>query len=255
MKCKNGHETSPGARFCKDCGSKPHQSMNKRPWLYALTALIVLGASIGIGAKVVIHHHNAAIAKVQLQARVDRDAAAAKAKAAAAKVKADAAAKAATAAAKAKQKAKQDAALAKAQKDAADAKATAQRAQAQANTQPQVIVVPGPASGAPYYDSSGASATMNAFFNGITTGDYATAYAQLGANERAIVGSLGWWTKGVAGNVDTDVVVNSVSNLGGGTIVANVSFHSGGQWNIDYTLVPGPGAGGYQIDAISNVSH
>jgi hypothetical protein len=247
MKCKNGHEISPGARFCKDCGGKSHRSMNKRPWLYSLVALVVVGASLGVGAHVMIKHQNAAIAKVQLQAKVDRDAAAARAKAEAAAAKARAAAAAA--------KAKQDAALAKAQKDAADAKAMAQRAQDQANAQPQVLVVPAPASGAPYYDSSGASATMNAFFNGITTGDYATAYAQFDANERAIVGSLSWWTKGVAGNVDTDVVVNSVNNLGGGTIVANVSFHSGGEWNIDYTLVPGPGAGGYQIDAISNVSH
>ena len=85
MKCKNGHEIPPGARFCKDCGGKPHRSMNKRPWLYALVALVVVGASVGVGARIMINHQNAAIAKVQLQAKVDRDAAAAKAKAVAAK--------------------------------------------------------------------------------------------------------------------------------------------------------------------------
>jgi len=165
-------------------------------------------------------------------------------------------------------KAKQNAALAKAQKDAADAKAMAQRAQAQANAQPQVIVVPGPASGAPYYDSSSASATLNTYFDGISSGDYATAYAQLSPREQANNGRLSEWSSGLLTSIDTNVVVNSVSNRGGGTIVANVSFHShqapdqgvnpgetDTNWNIDYTMVPGPGAGGYLIDDTSNASH
>src|SRR5664279_4774641 len=206
MKCKNGHELSPGARFCKDCGGRPHQPMHRRPWLYVLAALVVLAAGVGVGANIMINNNSAAIAKVQLQVKVDRDAAAAKARAAAAKVKADAAA--------AKAKA------------AADARAMAVRAQAQANARPQVIVVPGPVSGAPYYDSSSASTTLNTYFDGISSGDYATAYAQLSAREQSNNGSLSEWSSGLLTSIDTNVVVNSVSNQGSGTIVANVSFHS-----------------------------
>jgi len=267
MKCKNGHEISPGARFCKDCGGRPHQPMHRRPWLYVLAALVVLAAGVGVGANIMINNNSAAIAKVQLQVKVDRDAAAAKARAAAAKVKADAAAAKAKAAAAAV-KAQQAAALAKAGKDAADARAMAERAQAQANARPQVIVVPGPVSGAPYYDSSSASTTLNTYFDGISSGDYATAYAQLSAREQSNNGSLSEWSSGLLTSIDTNVVVNSVSNQGSGTIVANVSFHShqapeqgvnpgetDTNWNIDYTMVPGPGAGGYLIDNTSNASH
>src|SRR5664279_1576592 len=242
MKCKNGHEISPGARFCKDCGGRPHQPMHRRPWLYVLAALVVLAAGVGVGANIMINNNNAAIAKVQLQVKVARDAAAAKAQ--------------------------QAAALAKAGKDAADARAMAERAQAQANARPQVIVVPGPVSGAPYYDSSSASTTLNTYFDGISSGDYATAYAQLSAREQSNNGSLSEWSSGLLTSIDTNVVVNSVSNQGSGTIVANVSFHShqapeqgvnpgetDTNWNIDYTMVPGPGAGGYLIDNTSNASH
>lgn len=217
MKCKNGHEISPGARFCKDCGGRPHQPMHRRPWLYVLAALVVLAAGVGVGANIMINNNNAAIAKVQLQVKVDRDAAAAKARAAAAKVKADAAAAKAKAAAAAV-KAQQAAALAKAGKDAADARAMAERAQAQANARPQVIVVPGPVSGAPYYDSSSASTTLNTYFDGISSGDYATAYAQLSAREQSNNGSLSEWSSGLLTSIDTNVVVNSVINQGGGTI-------------------------------------
>jgi hypothetical protein len=243
--------------------------MNKL-WAVILTAVLVVVVGGGLSVKLLNDHQNTSIAQVQLQVKTERDAAAA----AAAKVKADTAnaaaaakAKAAADAAKAKA-AKQATDLAKAQKDAADAKAAAQAAQSRAAQTPQVIVVPGPAAGAAYYDSSSASATLNTYFDSISSGDYATAYAQLSPSEQAKKGSLSAWSSGLLTSVDTNVVVNSVNNLGGGTIVANVSFHSHQSpdngvnpgetetnWNIDYTMVPGPGAGGYQISDTSNASH
>ena len=130
---------------------QPKAPIYKKPWLYILAALLVIGV-VGVGASIVITHQNAEITKVQLQAKADRDATAAKdAKARRDAAAARAKAAAVAAAAKAKQ---QTTALAKAQRDAADAKA---QASANANKPPKVVVVqpkaPAPVAPAPSYTS------------------------------------------------------------------------------------------------------
>lgn len=235
----------------------------------ARTTIVALGVVVVVlaaGGGLLAHQNSTAnqqmsVLQAQLAtdraaaAKVQADANAAKARAAAAKRKADAAAV----------KARQAAALVLAQKDAAEAQTIARANVAKPRT---VIVVPAPAYNAPYYNASSASATLNTYFDSISSGDYYTAYSQLDSNAQARQGSLARFRSGLLSSVDTNVVVNSVNNLGGGRIVANVSFHShqdpdqgvnpgetDTNWNIDYTLVPGSGAGGYLIHSTANATH
>jgi hypothetical protein len=108
--------------------------------------------------------------------------------------------------------------------------------------------------------------TLDAYFTGINSGDYSTAWSQLGSNLQA-KNPLSQFEANTSGTIDHDVTVTGVDGSPANA-TATVTFTSSQpgdkgvnagetctNWSIAYSMRPGNGAGGWIISDTPSAQH
>jgi hypothetical protein len=116
-------------------------------------------------------------------------------------------------------------------------------------------------------DANDVAHTLDAYFTGINSANYQTAYEQLSSSMQA-KNPYSQFEDNTAGTIDSDVTVTGVNVSGDGSARTSVTFTStqpadkgvvSGQtctnWSITYLLQPGGGAGGWLISGTPTAQH
>ncbi len=123
------------------------------------------------------------------------------------------------------------------------------------------------ASGVATPQNAAVAQTLDAYFTGINSSDYANAYSQLTSTQQAKNPFTGF-VNNTSGTIDSNVTVTAVNIRNDRTARASVTFTSNQpgskgvnpgetctDWSIGYSLVPGSGAGGYLISDTPTAQH
>jgi hypothetical protein len=116
-------------------------------------------------------------------------------------------------------------------------------------------------------DANDIAHTLDAYFTGINSGDYQTAWNQFSPNLKS-KNPFSQFSDNTGGTIDQDVTVTAVTVNGDGSARTSVTFTSTqppdkgvvpGQtctdWAITYSLQLGDGAGGWLISGTPSAQH